>query len=143
MQGMNIVIFGGHLGADPETRYTQGGQAVMTMRIAASEKWKGKDGQQQERTEWISAVLWGARAEALGKILSKGDALVVQGRLQTRSWEDKDGNKRYTTEINVSDVKLCGSRGGSSGGGQRGGRGGYDQGGGDFGGYDDSSDIPF
>lgn len=108
MQGLNKVMLIGALGADPELRFTQGGQPVATMRLACSESWKDKNGEKKERTEWVTLVVWGPRAEALSKILHKGSKLYAEGRLQTRKWEDKNGETRYTTEVVVSDVKLLG-----------------------------------
>lgn len=113
MSGLNRAILIGNLGADPELKFTQGGQSVLKMRLATSEKWKDKDGQTQERTEWHSVVLWGKRAEALAKFLTKGKTICVEGRIQTRSYDDKDGVKRYATEINATEVVLLG--GGSGG----------------------------
>lgn len=116
MSGLNRAILIGNLGADPELKFTQGGQSVLKMRLATSEKWKDKDGQTQERTEWHSVVLWGKRAEALAKFLTKGKTICVEGRIQTRSYDDKDGVKRYATEINATEVVLLG---GGGGGGDR------------------------
>jgi len=123
-EGLNRVILIGNLGQDPEVRYTQGGQAILNMRIATSENWLDKDGERKERTEWHTVIMWGKRGEALGKFLSKGSKLCAEGRLQTRSWEDKSGNKRYTTEIVANNIVLLGSRPGGGGGGG----GGYDDG---------------
>ena len=102
----------GNLGQDPELRYTQGGQAVLNLRIATNESFLNRDGERQERTEWHSVIIWGKRGEGLSKVLSKGKQIFVEGRLQTRSWEDKQGNKRYTTEIVANDVVLLGGGGG-------------------------------
>lgn len=112
MSGMNKAILIGNLGADPELKFTQGGQSVLKMRLATTEKWKDKDGQTQEKTEWHSVVLWGKRAEALSKFLAKGKTICVEGRIQTRSYEDKDGVKKYATEINATEVVLLGGGGG-------------------------------
>jgi single-strand DNA-binding protein len=109
---VNLVILTGRLGADPELKYTQGGQAVLNMRLATSEKYKDKSGEWKERTEWHSIVLWGKRAEALQRYLSKGSQLMIRGSLTTRSWDDKNGNKRYQTQVNATDVELFGGRGG-------------------------------
>lgn len=147
--GLNKVMLIGNLGADPEMRYTPGGAGVCEMRLATNESWTDKNGQKQERTEWHRVVVWGKRAELCAKYLSKGRQCYVEGRLRTRSWEDKEGNKRYTTEIVATDVQfLAGGAGG--GGGGRGGGGDYpppsepdgDFGGGGFGGGPDD-DIPF
>ena len=114
--GLNKVMLLGNLGQDPELRYTQGGQAVLNLRIATNESYLNKDGQRQERTEWHAVIIWGKRGEGLSKVLSKGKQIFVEGRLQTRSWEDKQGNKRYTTEIVANDVVLLGGGGGGGGG---------------------------
>lgn len=126
--GLNKVMLLGNLGADPELRMTSGGQAVLKLRIATSETFLDRNRARQERTEWHSVVIWGKRAEALGKILSKGSRLFIEGALRTSSYDDKDGNKRYRTEIVANNVILSGRGGG--GGGARDGyeSGGYDQG---------------
>jgi single-strand DNA-binding protein len=111
MAGVNKAILIGNLGADPEARYTQGGQAVTNFRIATSERWNDKSGQQQERTEWHRIVTFGKLAETCRDYLSKGRQVYVEGRIQTRSWDDKDGNKRYTTEIVAQTVRFLGQRG--------------------------------
>jgi single-strand DNA-binding protein len=132
--GVNKVIIIGNLGADPELRYTQGGQAVSNFRVATNEKWTDKEGKPQERTEWHRVVVWGRQAENCEKYLSKGRQVYVEGRLQTREWDDKDGNKRYTTEVVAQTVQFLSGGTGSGGGGGGGG------GGGDYGGASDSSD---
>jgi single-strand DNA-binding protein len=114
--GVNKVILVGHLGADPDMRYTPSGQGVCEMRIATSESWNDKNGQRQERTEWHRIVVWGKRAEVCSKYLSKGRQVYVEGRIQTRSWDDKEGNKRYMTEIIAQDVQFLGGGGGREGG---------------------------
>lgn len=97
---LNKVMLIGRLGADPETRYTQGGAAVTNLRLATSEQWTDKQsGQRQERTEWHRVVLWGRQAEVASEYLNKGRMVYVEGRLETRKWQDKDGNDRYTTEV--------------------------------------------
>mgnify|MGYP003436070847 CR=1 FL=1 len=111
--GMNIVVLAGHLGADPELRYTKAGQPVMNMRLATTESYLDKDKVRRERTEWHSLVMWGKRSEALAKILHKGSPITIQGSLQTSSYE-KDGEKRYKTEVNVKELFL-GGRGDSTG----------------------------
>jgi single-strand DNA-binding protein len=146
MSDYNRVILCGRLGRDCEMRYTQGGTAVATLNLATTEVWKDKSGAKKENTEWSRVVLWGKTAEALSEYLTKGQQVLVEGKLQTRQWDDKDGNKRYTTEVRADKVVLLGS----GGGGQRGGRqqedsdGGYDQqqAGPAGGGFDDD-DIPF
>lgn len=113
-EGLNRVMLLGNLGADPELRSTSGGQAVLKLRLATSESYLDRNRVRQERTEWHQVVVWGKRAEALGKILSKGSRLFVEGSLRTSSYEDKDGNKRYRTEITALNVILCGGRGGGA-----------------------------
>ncbi len=117
-EGLNKVMLIGNLGQDPELKFTDGGQAVLKLRMATTERYKDKGGEKQERTEWHSVVIWGNRAEALNKILAKGRTIYIEGRLQTRSWDDKNGGgKRYATEINASQVLLMGGgkRGGEEG----------------------------
>src|SRR6185503_16652199 len=99
MASVNKVILIGNLGADPELRYTNTGTAVANFRIATNEVWTDKNGEKQERTEWHQIVVWGKQGENCGKYLKKGRPVFVEGRLQTRSWEDQAGNKRYTTEV--------------------------------------------
>lgn len=115
---MNKVILCGNLGQDPELKFTQGGEAVLKMRIATSERWTDKSGEKKESTEWHTVVLWGKRAEALSKILAKGRTVVVEGKIQSRSWDDKDGQKRYATDIKANDIQLVGGGGGSRDSGQ-------------------------
>jgi single-strand DNA-binding protein len=111
MAGINKVILIGRLGSDPEVRYTPSGVAVANFSIATSEEWKDKDsGEKRERTEWHRIVAWRRLGEICGEYLSKGKQIYVEGRLQTRDWEDRDGNKRYTTEIVASDVQFLGTR---------------------------------
>lgn len=114
-EGLNKVQLIGNLGSDPEFRTTQGGQSVLTLRVATSERYGNKKGERQERTEWHTVIVWGNRAEALSKILHKGDRAYYEGRLQTREWE-KDGQKRYKTEIVCDHVLLLGSGRSSSDG---------------------------
>ena len=114
MAGINKVILVGRLGADPEVKSVGQGSTVATLNMATSEAWTGKDGQKQERTEWHRIVVWGKLAEICGKHLTKGRQVYVEGRLQTRSWEDKDGQKRYTTEIVAQTVQFLGSSGEAS-----------------------------
>ncbi len=102
MNGVNKVILVATLGADPELRYTGSGTAVCELRLATNESWLDKQGQKQERTEWHRVVVWGDPGENCAKYLAKGRGVYVEGRIQTRSWDDKDGNKRYTTEIIAS-----------------------------------------
>jgi single-strand DNA-binding protein len=116
MGSVNKVILVGNLGRDAELRYTPGGAPVATLNMATTEVWNDKGGQRQEKTEWHRVVLWGKTAESLSEYLVKGKQVYVEGRLQTRQWDDKDGNKRYTTEIRGDRVVLLG---GGGGGGQR------------------------
>jgi single-strand DNA-binding protein len=111
MAGINKVILIGNLGSDPEVRYTPSGVAVAQFNIATSEEWKDRDtGEKKERTEWHRIVAWRRLGEICGEYLSKGKQVYIEGRLQTRDWEDRDGNKRYTTEIVASDVQFLGTR---------------------------------
>src|SRR5215211_329489 len=121
MGSVNKVILVGNLGRDAELRYTPGGAAVATINMATTEVWNDKAGQKQEKTEWHRVVLWGKSAESLTEYLTKGKQIYVEGRLQTRQWDDKDGNKRYTTEIRGDRVVLLGTAGGGGGGGMGGG----------------------
>ena len=130
---LNKAMLIGNLGADPELRYTQSGVAVASLRIATSRRWKDKEGQQQEQTEWHNIVAWDRLGEICNEYLHKGSKIYVEGRLQTRKWQDQSGNDRYTTEIVASDVQFLTPRGegggGYSGGGSGGGGGGgYDPG---------------
>jgi single-strand DNA-binding protein len=113
MASVNKVILIGNLGRDPELRYTQGGQGVANFTLATNERWKDKDGQNQERTEWHRIVVWGKQAENCAQYLQKGRSCYVEGRLQTREWEDKEGNKRQTTEIVAQNVTFLGGRDGA------------------------------
>ena len=116
MGSVNKVILVGNLGRDAELRYTPGGAPVATLNLATTEVWNDKGGQRQEKTEWHRVVLWGKTAESLSEYLTKGKQIYVEGRLQTRKWDDKDGNKRYTTEIRGDRVVLLGGGGGGGGG---------------------------
>lgn len=108
MASLNRVIIMGNLGQDPELRYTQSQAPVCTLRIATTDYRTSADGQRQEFTEWHSVVVWNKQAENCAKYLAKGRSVLVEGRLQTRSWEDKQGNKRYTTEIVAQNVQFVG-----------------------------------
>ena len=108
MSGVNKVIIVGRLGSDPELKSVGNGQNVARLSVATSENWVSKDGQKQERTEWHRIVVWGKLAEICAKHLSKGRQVYVEGRLQTRSWEAQDGQKRYSTEIVASGVTFLG-----------------------------------
>ncbi len=111
MASVNKVILIGNLGADPELRYTPSGSAVATFNMATTERWKNKDGQPQEQTEWHRIVLWNRPAEVAKEYLRKGSSVYVEGRLQTRNYEDKDGIKRYVTEVVGQRMQLLGGRG--------------------------------
>jgi single-strand DNA-binding protein len=111
---VNKVILIGNLGADPEVRYTPSGTKVTSFRIATTEKWKDKDGNKQERTEWHQVVTYAKLADVCGEYLAKGKQVFIEGRIQTRSWEDRDGQKRYATEIIASEMKMLGGRGGGN-----------------------------
>ena len=142
MAGLNKVMLIGNLGADPELRFTANGAAVANFRIACSRSYTDRDGQRQEVTEWVTIVAWQRLAELVGQYLSKGRPVYVEGRLQTRQWQDREGNNRYTTEVVANDIQFLGGRGG---GGDAGGGGGSwdDAPGGDFGGGPDAGDLPF
>jgi single-strand DNA-binding protein len=112
-RGVNKVILVGNLGADPETRYTAGGSAVTNVRLATTDAWKDKQsGEQQERTEWHRVVFWGRLAEIAAEYLRKGSQIYVEGRIQTRKWQDKDGQDRWSTEIVGNEMQMLGGRGG-------------------------------
>jgi single-strand DNA-binding protein len=116
-RGLNKVMLIGNLGADPEIRYTAGGAAVANITIATAESWRDKEsGEQQERTEWHRVVFFSRLAEIVSEYLKKGSQVYVEGRLQTRKWQDRDGNDRYTTEIVANEMQMLGSRPGSGGG---------------------------
>ncbi len=138
-EGLNRVMLLGNLGADPELRMTSGGQAVLKLRLATSETYMDRNKTRQERTEWHNVVIWGKRAEALSKILAKGTRIFVEGGLRTSSYDDREGNKKYRTEIVCSNILLQGRGGGGGPGGPGGGGsgGGFkDAPGGDDGGGD-------
>lgn len=116
--GLNRVSLIGNLGEDPDLRFTQSGKQVANFSLATNEAWS-RDGEKHEHTEWHRIVVWGAQAEAIAKYLKKGSQCYVEGRLRTRSWEDKDGNKRYTTEINANSVLFLGRAEGGGGGSRR------------------------
>ncbi|MEM7674436.1 MAG: single-stranded DNA-binding protein [Myxococcota bacterium] len=118
MGTLNRVTLIGHLGADPELRYTASGAAVVNMRIATSEHWNDAKGERQERTEWHRIVVWGKSAESCSEFLRKGRSVCVEGRLQTREWNDQNQQTRYTTEIVATSVTFLGS--GNNGGGREG-----------------------
>jgi single-strand DNA-binding protein len=161
MEGLNLVQLIGNLGQPPDLRETQSGKPVLNIRLATNDRYQDKSGEWQDRTEWHTVVVWGKRATSLHKILGKGSHIYVQGRNQTRSWQDRDGNKRYTTEVVANKVILLDGKrdgdrnsnghGGSSGGsgsyggsGAEGGGDSYGDYGGSYGGGDFSDDdIPF
>jgi len=109
MPSINHVTIAGNLGGTPEVKFTQSGQAVTTLSIAVNEKWKDAAGADKEHTEWVRAVVWGKQAEACGKYLQKGAAVLIEGKLRTREWE-KDGVKKYTTEVQTHRVHFLGSK---------------------------------
>ena len=113
---INKVTLIGNLGQDPDIRYTQSGTAVANLSIATSERFKDQSGEWQERTEWHRVVFFGRVAEVCGEYLTKGKQIYVEGRLQTRKWEDRDGNDRYTTEVVGREMKMLGQRGDSGSG---------------------------
>ena len=154
---VNKVILIGNLGRDPEVRSTPSGQPVASFTIATSRRWRDKNGQKQEQTEWHNIVVWGKQAEIAGQYLTKGKQVYIEGRLQTRSWDDRQtGEKKYRTEIVCDTFQMLGQRGGDFEGGQSGygqsqGYGGgqqqsggpsYDEGG-YGGGEPEEDDIPF
>jgi single-strand DNA-binding protein len=116
-RGVNKVILVGNLGQDPESRTTPGGTTVTNIRIATSESWKDKTtGEMKEQTEWHGIVLWNRLGEIAAEYLKKGSQVYIEGRLQTRKWQDKQGNDRYTTEVVASEMQMLGGRGGGGGG---------------------------
>ncbi|WP_018872220.1 single-stranded DNA-binding protein [Thioalkalivibrio sp. ALJ16] len=122
-RGVNKVILLGNLGADPEKRETPNGVTVTNLRLATSEQWTDKNsGEKRENTEWHRVVMFGRLADIAAQYLSKGSQVYIEGKIQTRKWQDQSGNDRYSTEIVANDMQLIGGRGGSGGGG-----GGYDQ----------------
>jgi single-strand DNA-binding protein len=150
MASVNKVMILGNLGQDPELRNTSSGKAVATLRVATTDTWSDASGQRQERTEWHTIVVWGRTAENCKQYLAKGRAVFVEGRLQTRKWQDKEGHDRYSTEIVADRVQFVGGGGGGGGGGA--GAGGGGGGGGRRGAEDDfgssgpppaDDDIPF
>ena len=114
-RGINKVILIGNLGQDPETRYMPSGGAVTNFTLATNESWKDKQtGEQKDRTEWHKVAMFGRLAEIAAEYLRKGSQVYVEGRLQTRKWQDRDGNDRYTTEIVANEMQMLGGRGGGS-----------------------------
>ena len=117
---MNKAQVIGNLGADPEVRYTQHGTPVATFSVATTERWKGQDGQMQESTEWHRIVAYKRLAEICGEYLNKGSRVYVEGKIQTRKWQDQSGNDKYTTEIIAREMKMLSPRGGAATGQQSG-----------------------
>lgn len=111
MAGVNRVTLVGNLGADPELRYTQSGQAVCDLRLATNRRWTDRDGKARDETEWHRVVCWGKQAESCTEYLGKGSQVYVEGRLQTRKWEDRDGQQRYTTEVVAQAVQFLDRKG--------------------------------
>ncbi|MCJ8277334.1 MAG: single-stranded DNA-binding protein [Bdellovibrionales bacterium] len=143
MSGVNKVIIVGRLGSDPEVKTISSGQTVCRLSVATSENWTDRDGQRQERTEWHRIVVWGRMAEVCGQHLAKGRQVYLEGRLQTRSWEDQQGQKKYTTEIVANTVQFLGANDRSSQNSSSFGGGAPSQ---DFGpepSFDSSEEIPF
>ena len=116
MASVNKVIIVGNLGRDPETRYMPEGGAITNISVATTEKWKDKNGEMQEKTEWHRVAFFGKLAEIAGEYLKKGSQVYVEGRLQTRKWQDKDGQDKYMTEIVANQMQMLGSRSGMGGG---------------------------
>ena len=132
MAAVNKVILLGNLGADPETRYMPNGDAVATIRLATTESWKDRNsGEKRESTEWHRVVFFRKLAEIVGQYLKKGSSVYIEGRIRTRKWQDKDGQERYTTEIEATEMQMLGGRSGQ-GGGSGGSGGGASYGGDDF-----------
>ena len=116
MSSLNKVMLIGRLGQDPEVRYTQSNTAVATLNLATNERYRDSNGEYQDRTEWHRVVAWGRTAEVCQQYLSKGSLIYVEGPLQTREWEDNQGQKRYTTEVKALQMTMLDSRGGNGGG---------------------------
>ena len=127
MASLNKVMLIGNLGRDPEVRYMPSGDAMANVALATTDSWKDKNGDKQEKTEWHRVVFFGRQAEIVGEYLKKGSSVYIEGRLQTRKWQNKEGQDQYTTEIVADRMQMLGGRSGSGGGGGQG--GGYDDGG--------------
>lgn len=119
--GVNKVILIGNLGSDPEVKYTPSGVPVANVNLATNESWTDRNGERQERTEWHRLVIWRKLAEIVGQYLRKGSKIYIEGRLETRSWDDQSGQKRYTTEVVVNDLQMLDGRGDAADGQQGGG----------------------
>lgn len=122
---VNKVILLGNLGADPELKSTPSGQSVCTLRLATTETYKDKDGNKQQKTEWHRIVVWGAQADNVNRFCKKGKQIYLEGKLQTRKWQDKEGKDQYTTEIVADNVRFLGGGGANEEGGEDSNRGGY------------------
>lgn len=116
MSGVNKVILVGRLGADPEVRTLESGTKVASIRVATSERYKDRNGNQQESTEWHNVVLWRGLADVTEKYLKKGDQVYVEGKIKTRKWTDKDGNDRYSTDVVADEMTMLGGASGGGGG---------------------------
>ncbi|MBI3797059.1 MAG: single-stranded DNA-binding protein [Deltaproteobacteria bacterium] len=145
MASVNKVILVGNLGKDPEVRFTPSGRAVAKFPLATTDSWMDQESGRQERTEWHNIVVWGKQAENCGQYLAKGRQVYIEGAIRSRSYDDKDGNKRYITEVVAQRVQFLGSGGGGGGG-----RASQSESGGSAGGFDDfgagpvpDDDIPF
>ena len=112
-ESLNKVLLIGHIGHNPEFRITSSGFRVLNFNLATNERYKNRNGEWQDRTEWHYIVIWGKRGESLSRVLKKGSYVFIEGRLQTRQWEDQNGNKRLTTEIVATDLRFLGGRGDS------------------------------
>ena len=110
MASLNRVTLIGHIGKDPEVRYMPSGEAIANVSLATTEKWKGKDGEKQEKTEWHRVSFFGKLAEIVSEYVKKGSLIYVEGRLQTRKWQDKEGNDKYTTEIVADRMQMLGAK---------------------------------
>jgi single-strand DNA-binding protein len=146
MASVNKVILVGNLGKDPEVRFTPSGRAVAKFSIATTESWMDQESGRQERTEWHNIVVWGKQAESCGQYLAKGRQVFIEGAIRSRSYDDKEGNKRYITEIIAQRVQFLGSGGGGRGASTEGGGGGAAAGGNfdEFGGGQiPEDDVPF
>ena len=147
MASVNKVILVGNLGKDPEVRFTPSGRAVAKFSIATTESWMDQESGRQERTEWHNIVVWGKQAESCGQYLAKGRQVFIEGAIRSRSYDDKEGNKRYITEIIAQRVQFLGGGGGGRGASAEGGSGGGAAAGGNFdefgGGQIPEDDVPF
>lgn len=146
MPSLNKVMIIGNLGKDPEIRYTPSGSAVANFSVACNRRYKTREGEQRDETEWVRVVCWNRQAEIAGQYLQRGSQVFVEGRLQTRSWEDQQGQTRYMTEVVATNFQMLGSRGGGGGdfdGGGGGGGGGWQDPPSNFDGGPDAGDLPF